>query len=273
MTNRKIFIILFILIITSTVFFLIYGKKDTNEPELKKQALYSAQRGWQWLYNYKGNFLDPGIPRIIKTINNKYCGSKPEIESFWKKILKEFEDHSYLSVFERFFIDDSNYQINDKVIEILQTPQEDYNDVLAQALYCNLYPVRADFAEKTFDGIEKETRYDLTHKFWSAILFKSNECAIKNYNIDNIISVAAQKIYEEQKKSNFDDLYAERTAFLMEYGFKNIVPEDWIKNIIANQNESGAWGTPTYFSKNFENPHTTALAIWSLVQYSQTCPF
>lgn len=271
--NKKIFLNFVCILFLALAILFIRISNNKNLSIAQEKSAESARKGWQWLYNYQGKFLDPVIPFIIKKINEDYCNSFPEIANFWKDILKEFENDSYLPVFERLFDDNPEYKMSDKVLEILKTPQEYYNDVLPQALYCDLYPVRDDFFEKTFDSIEKETGYDLTHKFWSAILFKSNECLIKNYNIDNIISVATQKIYEEQEKSNFDDLYAERIAFLMNYGFKNMVPEDWIKNIIANQNESGSWATPTYFSRNFENPHTTALAIWSLVQYSGSCPF
>lgn len=271
MTKKKFFYLIFLVLLI--IIFIIAIIQQTENKSLQEEAAKSAKSGWQWLKNYNGKFLDPGNLLIIKIINEKYCGTIPEIESFWEEILPEFTSHYYLAVFERFFDTNPEYKMSNKVLEILKTPQEYYNDALPQALYCDLYPARDDFAEKTFNDVDKESGYNLTHKFWSAILFKNNGCLVENYNIDNVILAAAQKIYEEQEKSDFDDLYAERTAFLMNYGFKKMVPEDWIKNIIKNQNKSGAWGTPTYFSRNFENPHTTALAIWSLVQYSETCPF
>ncbi len=234
----------------------------------------AAIAGWQWLYKYDKKFLDPAIPFRIKIINDKYCHS-PNVEIFWKNISKEFENHYYLAVFERFFSDRTKYKtISNKALTILKTPQVYYNDVLPQALYCDLYPVREDFTAKTFDKIETETGYDLTHKFLSAIFFKENGCSAKGYNLDKIISTAAQRMIVEQEVSKkFDDLYAERTAFLLYYGFKDLVKEDWIKNIVNNQSKSGAWATPTLFEDNLENPHTTVLAIWALTEYSKTCPF
>lgn len=240
---------------------------------LAQKAENSARLGWLWLENYDKKLLDPGIPLIIKTINEKYCRSS-EVDFFWKKKSGEFENHYYLSVFERFFNNGENYKISGKVINILNTPQEYYNDALAQALYCDLYPVRQDFAKNTFDNIKNETGYDLTHKFWSAILFKNNGCFVDSYDLDEIISKAAEKIIEEQENSKeFGDLYVERTAFLISYGFKEKVKDDWIKNITKNQSASGSWSTPMSFNNHFENPHTTALAIWVLAEYSQKCPF
>ena len=235
------------------------------------RANQAATAGWHWLYQYNNNFSDPGIPLIIKTINDKYCHS-PKAETFWKNILKEFKNHPYLPVFERFFSDKTDYKnISDKALAILKTPQTYYNDVLPQALYCDLYPVREDFAAKTFDKIETETGYDLTHKFWSAVLFKENGCYAEGYKLDEIISIAAQKMVAEQEKSEkVDDLYAERAAFLEYYGFKGLVKENWIKNIMDNQLESGAWVNSV---KDVGNPHTIVLSIWALAEHSATCPF
>ncbi len=241
---------------------------------LKKESVLSAQNGWKWLYNYQGKFLDPGILHIIRIINDDYCDSSPKIENFWKNKLKEFEKKPYLPVFERLFAG-PNYKISPRVKKILRTPQEKYNDILPQALYCDLFPVKKDFAKNTFGNIEKETGYNLTHKFWSAVLFKKNGCSAKGYDIDRIILSGAKKISEEEEKSKgkFNDLYAERAAFLFYYGFKDMAKNEWIKNILKNQMPSGAWATPVYFNQKYENPHTTALAIWVLTQYSKTCPF
>lgn len=235
------------------------------------RANQAATAGWNWLYQYNNNFSDPGIPLIIKTINDKYCHSS-KAEVFWKDILKEFENHPYLPVFERFFSDRADYKkINDKALAILKTPQTYYNDVLPQALYCDLYPVREDFAVKAFDKIETETGYDLTHKFWSAVLFKENGCSADGYNLDEIILTAAKKMAADQEASGeFNDLYAERTAFLEYYGFKNLVKENWVKNIMDNQLKSGAWINSV---EGVGNPHTTALSIWALSEHSATCPF
>ncbi|MFH1346964.1 MAG: UbiA family prenyltransferase [Spirochaetota bacterium] len=265
--EKYIFVIYFIFIAVFIGETAMFSSADS----FNARANRAATAGWQWLYQYNNNFSDPGIPLIIKTINDKYCHS-PKAEIFWKNILKEFENHSYLPVFERFFFDEADYKnIGDKALTILKTPQVYYNDVLPQALYCDLYPVRENFAAKAFDKIETETGYDLTHKFWSAVLFKENGCIAEGYNIDEIILAAARKMAAIQEASEeFNDLYAERTAFLEYYGFKSLVKEDWIKNIMDNQLESGAWSNSV---KGVGNPHTTALSVWTLAEYSAICPF
>lgn len=265
--EKYVFVIYFIFAVIFAGEAVVFSSADSFDA----RANQAAMAGWNWLYQYNNNFSDPGIPLIIKTINDKYCYSS-KAETFWKGVLKEFENHSYLPVFERFFFNKADYEkISNKALTILKTPQAYYNDVLPQALYCDLYPVRKDFAVNAFDKIGEETSYDLTHKFWSAVLFKENGCITEDYNIDEVISVAAKKMAADQDVSKeFNDLYAERTAFLEYYGFKNLVKEEWIKNIIDNQLESGGWSNAV---KGVGNPHTTALSIWALAEHSATCPF
>lgn len=272
--SKKIFIVFAILITLSLVLSVAIikhsqprGKKTT----LQIQSAKSAHLGWLWLKNYQGNFLDPGIPFIIKQINSKYCQSN-EAEKFWQKAANEFNNHEYLFVFERFFSENNN--INPKIQAILKTPHDYYNDILPQALYCDIYPVRDDFEQNLFGSIENETGYDLTHKFWSAVLFKNNNCVSKNYDADKIILSAAQKIAEEQEQNNeFNDLFAERAAFLLHYGFGDLTNDNWIKIILENQKKTGAWNANMFFNARYENPHTTILAVWALTEYSKTCPF
>ena len=145
-------------------------------------------------------------------------------------------------------------------------------------MYCDLYPVKADFEKETFEGIKngKEFGYDLTHKFWSAFLFRDNGCSANDYDVGKIIDLGAKQIAAEQRKikeGGFDDLYAERTAMLLRFGFQNLVKDEWIENIVKNQKPSGAWATPGLYWNETENPHTTILSVWALAQYSKTCPF
>lgn len=264
---KKNIILLVLIFISATAFFLIQGKLNTDigMPTGEQAA---ARKGWEWLENYREGFTDPAAPFLIKTINDRYCRST-EIENFVKEKWEEFENHYYLAVFERLF-SGNDYKISEKVIKILDAPHVYYDDILPQALYCDMYPTKNDFAKKSFSNIENETGYDLTHKFWLAILFKKNGCSANGYNIEKIINVVAGKIAEEQEKNvEFNDLYAERVAFLLHFGFENLVKKEWINNIVKNQKKSGAWETP----KLEENPHTTALAILALVEYEKKCPF
>lgn len=274
--KKKISIVFAILIVISLILSIATIKHNQSRGKktaLQIQSAKTAHLGWLWLKNYQNNFLDPGIPYIIRQINDQYCHSDEKVEKFWKKAAKEFDNHEYLFLFERFFSKDTG-NMNPKIQNVLKIPQDYYNDVLPQALYCDIYPARADFEQNLFANMENETGYDLTHKFWSAIIFKNNNCDSKNYNIEKIISSAAQKMAAEQEQNKqFNDLYAERAAFLLNYGFADLVTDEWIKIILKNQKKTGAWNANMFFNARHENPHTTILAVWALTEYSKTCPF
>jgi len=242
----------------------------------KTEAIQSAKNGWSWLYSYEGNFLDPGNLFIIKSINDKLCESS-HVENFWRERLGEFKDRYFQSVYLKFFDKDPSAKIKERALEIINTDFKDgyFDKGMVQALYCDLYPVEDDFADNLIEGIKNAERYDLTHKFWMAIVLKENGCATDEINIDRAISLGAEKIAKEQEASKvFNDLYAERTAFLLYFGFEDMVKKEWIKNILENQKTSGAWASPIAgLGIDNENPHTTALAVWALSEYSQTCPF
>ncbi len=276
MPKKSLLVVSFIVVLASVAVATLLGLRGERHPSsLQAEAHASAQKGWQWLSHYQGKLLDPAIPFIIRNINNRYCSSSIEGKSFWENGWDEFKTDSYLRVFERLFADAASYKISNAVVAVLDAPQlhSEYNSVLPEALYCDLHPVPSDFFQRAFGNISNASGYDLTHEFWSAALFKENGCVDGAHNVDAILSGAAHQLVEEEGASPFDDLYAERAAFLMEYGFKNLVPSEWIAAIIRNQNLSGSWGTPTFFSVDSENPHTTALAIWALTQYTGECPF
>lgn len=250
-------------------------KNAYRQPDLETRASVSAQKGWQWLSHYQGKLLDPAIPFIVKSINDRYCSSSAQGESFWETGWDEFKTDPYLRVFERLFADPASYKISGAVLDVLRAPQQhaEYNSVLPEALYCDLHPVPNDFFQKAFGAISNASGYDLTHEFWSAALFKENKCSGGARDIGAILSTAAGRLVQEENASSFNDLYAERAAFLTRYGFKDLVSPEWIATIVKNQNPSGAWGTPTFFGVNSQNPHTTALAIWALTQFTGKCPF
>ncbi len=278
LVNRKNFkekyvFLAYFIFIPAFILAILFSNQAAGAGKLERESA-AAEKGGRWIYGYEGDFPDPGVLFIAKTINDDYCSSSPKMEEFWKEKIKKFGKHPYLAVFERLFAG-GDYEMSGRTAGILRTPQKIYNDVLPQALYCDLVPVRSDFAENTFEGLEKETGYDLTHKFWAAVLFKKNGCSAKGYDVDEVISAAAERMADRQesRKGKFDDLYAERTAMLLHYGFADLVKEEWIENILKNQKPSGAWATPGLFLNETENPHTTVLSVWALSQYSQTCPF
>lgn len=269
--NKKI-VILAGLVLFSFFLFWLFGSSDGKQTILRYSVRHSAQNGWNWISNYRVDFKTPIILAVIKIVNDRHCNT-PVMEMLVQKRWEKFSDHYYYPAYERFFSDWKTYKISDSVKEAMSTPQEGYNKVLPEAMYCDQFPVSVDFENIAFKNLNEETGYDLTHKFWAAVLFRENGCVAINYNIDEVILSAANKMVEAQEESEIvDDLYVERTALLLGYGFRDLVKEDWIRNIVRTQDKTGAWLNPTFFERDFKDPQTSMMAIWALSEYVGYCP-
>jgi hypothetical protein len=74
---------------------------------------------------------------------------------------------------------------------------------------------------------------------------------------------------EERQAGAFNDLSAERAAFLLWGGRRDLVDDAWLVKIKSAQGPDGGWGDGAGAAPN---PHTTALAAWALTQASGHCP-
>jgi len=269
---KKIVVLAALLLFACFLYWLI-GSSNGKNVILRFSVRSSAQEGWNWISNYRVDFQNPMVPAIIKMVNDRQCGGITLVEMMVQGRWGKFSDHLYYPAYERLFSDWKSYKVSDSVKEAMNTPQEGYNKILPEAMYCDQIPVSEDFENITFKNLGEETGYDLTRKFWAASLFKKNGCITQNYNIDEVISSAAKKMAEAQELNEVvDDLYMERTAFLLGYGFRELVKEDWIRNIMDAQDKTGAWLNPTFFDKNFKDAQTSMMAIWALSEYVGYCP-
>ncbi len=262
------FIICFLVII---IFILPQWLSDEHFSPLKERAAVSARLGGEWLIDYQQDFLDPGILWVVKIINDKYC-QLSFLDDFWREGFKEFENHPVESAYQKLFIQEVDYEID---YELLKTRQFYFDDIIIPALYCEEHIIPDNVLINIFN-IEDAVDYNLTHRYLAMLFLKNRNCLDKEeYNIDSSILEASEKIVEEVERAAFNDLYSERVAFLFYGGFRDIIQDIWIETIIENQEQSGGWSTlkySEYFGQE-ENPHTTALSLWVLVEYIEKCPF
>ncbi len=262
------FIICFLVII---IFIWPGWLSDEHFSSIKKRATVSARLGGEWLINYEQDFLDPGILWVVKMINDKYC-QLPFLDDFWKDRFKEFENHPVESAYQKLFNKEAVYQID---YELLKTRQFYFDDIIIPALYCEAHTIPDNTLINIF-AFENASDYNLTHRYLAMLFLKNRNCLNKEeYDINSSILEASEKIIKEAKEAAFNDLYSERVAFLFFGGFENMIQDNWIEIIIENQEESGGWSTlkySEYFGQE-ENPHTTALSVWALVEYTGKCPF
>ncbi|MFI5260213.1 MAG: hypothetical protein ACHQU0_00210 [Candidatus Paceibacteria bacterium] len=228
----------------------------------------SATRGGKWLLSQDKPFNDPGIPWSLSVIQEKYCPDNPELVAKIKKSFSPFLSDPVERAYARLLDENDKRRID---YALLADRRIVFDDVIIPALYCDVAPLPESVHERILAG-ESRSGYMLTHSYLALLLMRSRGCAdLEDLGTETRM---AQKIAQEESQSSFDDVYAERVAFL-EYGGRNdlIIPA-WIASIIANQGVDGGWeaGPGSYLGSG-ENPHTTALALWALSSYGQTCPF
>jgi hypothetical protein len=264
--NIPLVIILFFLI------GLIILSNTISDYSFKKKVTASAEAGGSWLLEFQENLEDPGILWIMKQINDKYC-QLPEFDNLLQYRFGEFKDSPIDKFFSKFInpdiIPSDIYEIDYQSLKIFWAF---FSDMIIPALYCDVKEIPDDITTRILD-VEEATGYHLSHKFLALMLIKENQCLPKKITkINETLSMAAEKMVFEEGQESFSDLYSERVAFLGYGGFQNLVKKEWLNEIIKNQATSGAWAAPGYWEGN-DNPHTTALSVWALVQYSKTCPF
>lgn len=148
------------------------------------------------------------------------------------------------------------------------------------AVFCDINPISSKTVNKIID-FSNAKGYSLTHKYLALLVLKNKQCidseglSVINPITNRALMKMEEKIFLENTINSFNDLYAERVAFL-HFG-KRISPFDvhFMNVIINNQEKTGGWKTKDldeFFGKN-ENPHTTILAVYSLASYTKTCPF
>lgn len=239
--------------------------KDTLN--LPKRAETAAKRGGKWLQEYSGNYQDPGIVWIIKKINDTYCQS-PSIDEFIQTRFQEFETHPIEQHYRVLIGGEKNALID---YQILQGRENRFDDIILPPLYCQTQSIPEQTLKKIF-SFDTLSLYPMSHHFLALQFMKENQC-LGEQKIQTSLDIIAKKLAREQAMIPlFSDLFAERTAFLQYSGYENLVKETWIQTIVQSQSPSGAWKDPYHFEQK-ENPHTTALSVWALTNYTKTCPF
>lgn len=231
--------------------------------------LASARRGGEWLIRYTQDYADPGIPWVIYALNAQLCKSSEIGVLATNRFTQEFAEKPI----ERAYAPLVGLSSDAPETSLaLSRGSNVFDDIIMPTLYCKDIPM-ASSTERSILSVEDAKGYTLTHKFLAMLFMRERGCLSQEG--ERALHLAAEKITTEESQASFDDLYAERAAFLLYGGFTSLVQDPWITTIITNQLPSGGWKAVhrTDFLGSNENPHTTALAVFALALRAQACPF
>lgn len=255
--------------------FALAGVQYRRAETLRQQALEAARRGATWLSALDIPLKDPGIPWIVSAINGEYC-HEPRVAEYVAQRFTEFEgrrDPIYaalrgLALGAR---DETFEGFSGRWQEFVN--KGDVVSAMAFGVYCDRMP-RPDVVSRVVLSTTS-AGYELTHQFLALQYMKQNGCL--SPSDEKVLSLAARAMADEQQRdSEFSDLWAERLALLLYGDYRRLVETSWIETLIAKQEPSGAWSDPKFprrFYNTPENPHTTVLAVWALAEHSRACPF
>lgn len=109
--------------------------------------------------------------------------------------------------------------------------------------------------------------YYLAHVPLAFVLMKDNGCTLIP-GAEDINNKALQELVRlADDPKTIADLRYEAVAFLLLSGKNDLVQPRWIDKIISEQREDGGWSKEVGGNKN--DPHSTLLALWSLLEYSR----
>lgn len=203
---------------------------------------------------------DIGLPDLTKKFDQdpfKRILNKNDFFTDLKFFHKDFSETSGQS------INNSFYWLNKPYDSFLEFP---YDDVSLKSLYCDVAGYD-DYDFLALKALEKgDGGYQDTHFLLSLLFLKENGCYQKNL-IDEQIKNAVNKILAAQENDLiFSDLYAERIVFLYWAGRGDAVKRQWIGRVKNNLLDEPGWKDKNGF---FANPHTTGLALLSLIYYTE----
>lgn len=158
---------------------------------------------------------------------------------------------------------------NQLVDKLPDTKDDSISQMIMEATYCDRIKLSSDFAQ-LIDSNIKAGGYNMTHVEFSLHLMQDNKCAYFSYQEDQQVrdQIAPLMIELINHTDTKPDLRYESIAYLMDMGRRDLIQDNWIKQIALEQQADGSWD----LEKNVKdaNGHTTILAIWALLEYSNT---
>jgi len=142
------------------------------------------------------------------------------------------------------------------------------NTMIMQAMYCDRIKLPGDYAALLDKNIQSGS-YDLTHVAFAMHLLRDNGCKpfsdevaqdLRLRTVEGMSAIVMQN-------TAMQDLKFEAAAFLLDIEARDKIPDTLIMQMAASQSLDGSWSSP--ISAKRSNDHTTVLALWTLLEYTQ----
>lgn len=156
---------------------------------------------------------------------------------------------------------DASTRIDPALLKELVSP---VNRITHPALHARELPLPAKYATRLRRATERGG-YDLTHAGLALIWLAENEqrTAVEEPFFDEVAAAMAALL---DPADGVDDLEIESATFLHALDRGGLVPRAFIEAVVAAQQEDGGWPSAPGATPPTSNDHTSALALWLLLE-------
>jgi hypothetical protein len=142
--------------------------------------------------------------------------------------------------------------------------------ITASALHCDRIPLPDDWVEVLW-AATREGGYALTHAALSGEWTLENGCrprseldALQREQVEALVALVDDRAALADEFRTPTDLWLEAMAMLSYLGAGDRFRDAWIDHVVAAQRLDGGW--PERPGAKRSDPHTTALALWVLLE-------
>ncbi|TNE87180.1 MAG: hypothetical protein EP330_19630 [Deltaproteobacteria bacterium] len=195
--------------------------------------------------------------------------SHPDLDRAWERA-RAVADHDADHLHRRFWADIEVPPTNTWVLPSEGRPK--VNDVVAEALWCDRYPIREQTLAYLAGDMRDDGGYWSTHAAWSLALAHERGC-LDDARFDELAAPIRADLLAHQPATLTDpseadvDLFAERLSGLVWLGHAGPEIEESVEVLLAHQREDGGWGEPSEDVNPYFGYHAALVSSWALAEY------
>lgn len=207
-----------------------------------------------------GEFL-PDVQLMVYWLNRKY---NLPLTQQWREQVREMVQNpvwqqSQLRYYFR--VVDPDFSVTEEEID----EGTGFNWLTARALYCDRFPLGRPFIDSLL--LYNRGTYDQTHTAFALYWALEKQCIdpAELGNFQHELEDGLVGLIQEVGANT--DVGIEAMAMLLQFGRKDLIVPEWIEEtLILAQRMDGSWSEKP--SVDQSNDHTTALALWVLLEWN-----
>ncbi|MCP4438893.1 MAG: hypothetical protein GY810_08100 [Aureispira sp.] len=246
--------------IFSTIFMVISFSISAQPKQLKTDVEQAIQNGQKWMKNNKASL---GIESYIVYNLLERRFQQPKVANKKQLLSDNEEEAKALKPFYRLM--DNNASLTK---EELAKVEGRIDKLVTKAIWCDQYPLPDNYLAD-LEVLYLRGKHRLTHAYLATLFIQENNNSIIETAEYKELEQKITKSMQEFLTSNdvTSDVWIEAIALMLYAGQHQKISDAYIQRVLEAQDAStGGW--KNYPNSAETNHHTTALALWALLEYN-----